>query len=73
MDDRLPWAGFCFWLDACLELGFFEKPVPGGWTPCAADDPESVPDFGRLLRQCVWNRSEKRFERRRATTPESAP
>jgi hypothetical protein len=71
LDDRLSWTGSCFWLDACLEPGFFKKHVLGGWVPCAADDPESFPDVGRLLRQCVWNRAEKRFERRRAVTPEA--
>ncbi len=65
LDDRLPWTGFNFWLKACLELRFFRRQVKGGWIACRADDPGSLPDVGRLLKQCFWNRQEKRFEKRR--------
>jgi hypothetical protein len=65
LDDRLPWTGSNFWFKACLELGFFRKRVHGVWISCRADDPDSRPDVDRLLRQCFWNRMEKRFERRR--------
>ena len=64
LDDRIPWDGSCFWLSACLELGLFRKQIYGIWVACCADDPDSLPDVGRLLRQCVWNRGEKRFQRR---------
>ena len=61
----MPWTGTCFWLTACQELGLFKKKVNGLWVPCRTEDPEGLPDIQRLLRQCFWNRLEKRFERRR--------
>lgn len=64
LDDRMRWAGTCPWLDACLEYGFFEKEVAGAWVPCRAGDHESQPDVSRLIRECVWDRQEKRFVRR---------
>ena len=73
LDDRLPWLGSCFWMDACFRLGFFKKQIDGVWTPCRANDFHSLPDVGRLFRQCVWNRQEKRFERRRAATSREGP
>jgi hypothetical protein len=73
LDDRLPWSGGDFWLDACLELGFFKMEVPGGWVPCRADDPDSFPDVGRLLRRCVWNRAERKFQRRRGPMNRNGP
>ncbi len=65
LDDRLVWDGTCFWLDACLSLGFFKKRVSGVWVACPALDPDSLPDLGGLLQLCRWSRAEKRFERRR--------
>jgi hypothetical protein len=35
--------------------------VGKAWEPCDADDP-GVLDLGRLMRECVWNHEEKRFE-----------
>jgi hypothetical protein len=61
LDDQLPWGGYDFWLDACLELGLFRKQTRDGWVPCWADDPGSLPDVRRLLREFLWSRAERRF------------
>jgi hypothetical protein len=65
LDDRIRWPGCCPWIEACLEFDFFEKKVRGTWVRCRAEDPDSQPDVTRLLRECVWNREDKRFEKRR--------
>lgn len=67
LDDRIRWSGSCTWLQACLEFSFFEREVNGVWRRCHADDPGSQPDVSRLMRDCHWNRLDKRFERRHRT------
>ena len=64
-DDRIRWEGVCPWLQACLDFGFFERNVNGRWEPCHPDALDSHPDIGRLLRDCWWDRHEKRFVSRR--------
>lgn len=61
---RVPWAGSCLVLDACLEFGFFGKDLYGLWLLSHPDDPDAVPDLARLLRRCRWDASARRFERR---------
>jgi hypothetical protein len=60
-DDQLPWTGYDFWLDACLELGLFRRRTQDAWVPCRADDPGSLPDVRRLWRDFRWGRAEKQF------------
>lgn len=67
LDDRMVWKGYYFWLEACLEFGFFEKQVNGSWLPCDGDEFGSRPDFLRVMRECYWNRNKKRFLRRQQT------
>jgi hypothetical protein len=62
LDDRLPWTGYDFWLDACLELGLFKKQTARGWVACKAYDAGSLPDVGRLIREFRWSRAEKKFD-----------
>jgi hypothetical protein len=61
LDDQLPWAGYDFWLDACLELGLFRRRMAGQWVLCRADDPGSLPDVRRLFDEFAWSRAEKEF------------
>jgi hypothetical protein len=61
LDDHLAWSGYDFWLDACLERGLFKRPTAGGWVRCRADEPGSLPDVQRLLREFIWSRAEKQF------------
>ena len=65
LDDRIPWSGFCPWLNACQEFGFFEKKVHGKWMPCHTDALFALPDIRRLLQECAWNRLLQRFVRRK--------
>src|SRR5207237_9186512 len=67
LDDRLTWRGYYFWLEACLEFGYFEKPQHGTWVACASDAQGARPDFLRGVRGCYWNRKKKGFERRTPT------
>lgn len=73
LDDRLVWTGTCFWLQACLHFDFFERKVNGSWEPCRSEDPGSQPDVNRLRQECVWNRDEKRFDRRQEARDHSTP
>jgi hypothetical protein len=61
LDDQLPWGGYDFWLDACLELGIFKRQACEGWVRCTADEPGSLPDVRRLLREFIWSREERQF------------
>jgi hypothetical protein len=65
LDDRMQWRGYYFWLEACLEFGFFEREIEGAWRPCRAEETASRPDYLRLVRECYWHRGRKRFERRK--------
>ena len=64
LDDRLQWKGHYFWLDACMEYGYFEKRLQGTWVACKAGETGARPDFLRVMRECFWSRKRKRFERR---------
>jgi hypothetical protein len=65
LDDRMVWQGYYFWLEACLEFGFFHKEIGGDLVACQAGETASRPDYLRLLRECYWHRGRKRFERRK--------
>ena|SRR5579885_515483 len=64
-DDRIRWSGTRPWEEACHSFGFFERQVRGGWVPCTANEPGSMPDIVRLMTECSWDRMEKRFITRR--------
>ena len=68
LDDRIPWNGRTEWAQACLDFGFYKRRVGEQWVPCDDTSPGSVLDVNRLMRDCVWNRYEKRFERCRKTS-----
>jgi hypothetical protein len=76
LDDQLPWGGYDFWLDACLELGLFKRQVREGWVRCLADEPGSLPDVQRLLWEFIWSREERQFvsrDRSRSERPARPP
>ena len=46
----------------CRELGWYARPVPGGWEPCQAGEPGPVvPDLNRLHIEARWDRTLRRF------------
>jgi hypothetical protein len=62
LDDRLPWARMWPGDAECHEFGWYCRRVEGaGWVRCEADEPEAVPDIGRLRAEARWDRSKKRF------------
>jgi hypothetical protein len=65
LDDRIRWSGFCPWVEACEEFGFFEKKVHGKWIPCHGEALFALPDIRRLLDECDWDRARQRFVSRR--------
>lgn len=57
------WAGeFPGWADA-REFGWYARPTPSGWTPCAADAPGAVPDLNRLMTEATWSEQAGRWVR----------
>jgi hypothetical protein len=60
------WTGVWPGVAECRELSWYAKLVPGkGWSSCRADEPGAVEDLNRLRAEAIWDRTEKRFVRRR--------
>jgi hypothetical protein len=56
------WTGRWPGEEDCERLGFLARFVPGqGWVPCAADDPDAQPDFGRLHAEASWDADQGRW------------
>lgn len=48
MPEHAIWTGLWPGQEACYQLNWFSKLVPGvGWVRCAPDDPEASPDLNR--------------------------
>ena len=59
---RVPWTGEAWGKVECREYGYFMKTDPWGLTvPCAADDPDGLPDANRLTSEADWDRKQKRY------------
>lgn len=62
----MPWAGLWPGVAECREFNWYVRLVPGqGSLACQADEPEASEDLNRLHAEAVWDRTEKRFIRRR--------
>ena len=61
---RLPWAGVMPGAQACWELGWFVRRVPGGRgkVPCGPDELGAVEDLDRFYREARWNPARGRWE-----------
>jgi hypothetical protein len=64
---RLPWTGVSVYALACQQLGFYAKSVTEvgskrtKWLACAPDDPDALPDSGRLCNAAVWDQQQQRW------------
>src|SRR5437868_2175886 len=60
LDDRIRWAGFCPWVEACEQFGFFETKVHGRWVQCGADELRALSDILILIQECALDRVSQR-------------
>ena len=66
LDDRMPWTGVWPGRAECREFGWYANLVPGkGRLSCRAGERGATEDLNRLHAEAVWDRTEKRFIRRR--------
>jgi hypothetical protein len=56
------WTGEWPGVVECVEYGWYAKFIPGeGWIECSEDDPEGHPDLNRLMVECTWSKSARRY------------
>lgn len=62
---RIPWSGEWPGVDQCREWGWYAYLHPGtGWIACAPDREGATEDLNRLYRECRWNATAQKWERR---------
>ena len=61
---RMPWTGEWPGEAECREFGWYARPVPGGWKPCAPTEPGADPDLNRLYVNARWDPSQRRWVRK---------
>jgi hypothetical protein len=67
VDDRLVWEGLWPGEKECIEYGWFARLESDRvLVSCGPDNPEAMPDLNRLLRECRWSRSKKRWVKTRS-------
>ena len=67
---RIPWSGEWPGMAECREYGFYcycdprgygNPAMHYGWMPCEKDHPKAQPDMNRLMRECAWDRTAKKW------------
>lgn len=59
--ERMPWTGEYPNLEQCREYGFWCKREKIGYSQCTRDTPGAMEDLNRLIIECVWDVSKKKF------------
>jgi hypothetical protein len=59
---RMHWTGIEPGVEACRELGWYSKLVPGkGWLQCDQTDKGAREDLNRLVMECRWDQERQKF------------